>query len=383
MMIRSNSILHGVMRMKRGTYQKKKVLLLGNYDEGMYRFRKELICRLVNDGYDVCVATPAGEYGTKLEHLQCQFKAIDFDRSGKKVTAEIGLLKTYFSFLKSRKFDVVLLFTIKPTLYAGFACRLLNIPYIVNITGLSPAITESKWLRKACYFAYRRVLPFAKTVFFQNEENMNLFRKENLIKNNEKLLPGSGINLEEFNYIPYSESNRLLLLYIGRITKVKGIDELLKAIRIIKRSHESVDFEILGKCDEEYKDVLQTMQKEGLLFYRGAVDDVHPYLKMCQAVLLPSYGEGMSNVLLEASASGRPVLASDVAGCREIVQDGVSGILFQSHSAEAIVEAITKFICLSVKEREKMGIYAREYVAGKFSRQIVVENYIREIEIGG
>lgn len=357
-----------------------KVLILGNCDYGLYKFRKELIQRFLKEKYEVVISTPYGECIPLLEKMGCRYISLDYDRAGKNLLAEWSLLVGYRRILKKGKYDVVLLYTIKPVLYAGLLCRIRKVPYIANITGLSPAVTESSILKRICFFLYRRVLPYAGRVFFQNKENLRLFQQNRASGKNWVLVPGSGINLQEHCYEPYQEDKVIQILFVGRIVRLKGIGELLEAIEELYQKRLDVAFGFVGECDEAYLDRIEKMVREGKLVYYGFCAHPHEYMKKAQALILPSYGEGMSNVLLEASACGRPVLASNVAGCREIVQEGVTGFLFQPHSAKSIVEAVKKLRDLTKEEREQMGIAGRKYVEKHFSRDIVICKYMEETE---
>lgn len=357
-----------------------KVLIIGNYDEGLYKFRLELIQKLLAENHEVVVSTPYGEYIPKLQALGCVYQDIEYNRAGKNIFAEIRLLHNYRKLLKADKYDMVLLYTIKPTLYAGLICRQRKIPFIVNITGLSPALTRSELLSELCFMLYRKVLRHAKVVFFQNKENMELFERKKTLQNNARLIPGSGVNLMQHTLEKYEESDILQVLFVGRITKVKGIEELFEAIEIAHDKELPMKFAFVGMCDSVYEDRIHNMDAEGKLKYYGRQDNVHQFMKESQAVIMPSYGEGMSNVLLEASACGRPVLASDVTGCRDIVREGETGYLFETHSGQAIVEAFEKLLALTKQQREQMGVNGRIYVEKNFSRKIVVDEYMKQIK---
>lgn len=358
----------------------KRVMLIGNFDEGVYKFRKELIEELLKFNCEVVICTPYGAYIPLLEEMGCQYEKIEYNRAGKNPLKELELLIRYHKLLKKENIDVVLLYTIKPTLYAGIVCRLKNIPFLVNITGLSPAITNSSILRKMSFFVYRRVLKHAKMVFFQNADNLKLFKEQRTLKENYKQIPGSGINLKEHIYEKYESGEKIRILYVGRITKVKGIDELLEAIEDIMSKDNRYMFEFIGMCDEVYKEKIQDLQEQGKLLYYGVCKEPHEYIKQVHAVIMPSYGEGMSNVLLEASACGRPILASNVTGCKEIVLDGKTGFLFEAHSTAAILKALERLAQLSDSQREEMGKYGCEYVRENYSREIIIESYMDEIK---
>ena len=314
----------------------KNILFLGNSDVGLYKFRKELIDRLLEEQYEVSVSTPYGEYIPQLEKMGCNYIPLEYDRAGKNIWKEGELLKKYCNIIKKDSYDAVLLYTIKPTLYAGVVCRMRKVPYIVTITGLNAVVTRPGIMQKMIFFAYRRILPFANRVFFQNIDNLHFFQSKKVLEENAELVPGSGVNMKEHCYEPYQEGEIFQILFIGRIIQAKGIDELLEAIDGLYEKCKSLRFEFIGECDAVYKEKVMAMNCEGKIIYHGFCDCPHEYIKRAQAVIMPSYGEGMSNVLLEASACGRPILASDVPGCRDIVRDGITGFLFPSHSVDAV-----------------------------------------------
>lgn len=358
----------------------KKVLLIGNNATGLYKFRNELIQRLLTENYQVFFSTPYNDYIPLLEKMGCTYIRLEYNASGKNPLQELKLMRDYHQRIKQCGCDIALLYTIKPTLYAGLVCRRLSIPYIANITGLSPVLSEPGFLKNICFFLHKFVLKRADMVFFQNQSNMDLFVKRHAVSNRIKLIPGSGVNLQEHKYERYTEDGKLRILYVGRIVKVKGIDELLEAIEILNSKYNDLIFEMVGSCHSDYQEKIDHMHNKKQIIFHGARMNPHEYMKKAQAVIMPSYSEGMSNVLLEASACGRPILASDVQGCREIVVNGVTGIKFEPHSVNSIVEAIEKFRSLSKEQREQMGTEGRKHVENNFSREIVVNAYMNEIE---
>lgn len=358
----------------------KKILLIGNNDVGLYKFRCELIQRLLDKNYKVFISTPYGKYISKLEKMGCRYIALEYNRAEKNPLKELKLLIAYHHLIAKDTYDAVLLYTIKPTLYAGLICRIKKIPYLVNITGLSAVLVDTKILKNLCFILYRLVMKHANMVFFQNQSNLDLFTKRNIVSKNKKLIPGSGVNLKEHTYETYTEERKLKILYVGRITKVKGMDEWLEAIELSKEKWSDFVFEMIGECDSYYQEKIQNLHAKKKIIYYGICENPHEYMKKAQAVIMPSYGEGMSNVLLEASACGRPILASNVPGCREILIEGVTGLSFEPHSVKSIMEALQKFRNLSSEQRKQMGIKGREHVENHFSREIIVNEYMKEIE---
>lgn len=356
----------------------KKVLVLGNNDLGLYKFRKELLKELVNTGYEVHFSVPDGPYIEKLEETGAVFQQLNFDNSSKSPVKELGLVLRYNKLLKQLKPNIVLMYTLKPSLYGGLHCKKLKIPYIINITGLSPIFVEEKLLGKVILKMYKGILNQAQMVFFQNRAQFELFKKRGMGKNCE-LIPGSGVNLNENKYELYEVYDKIRILFVGRVLKSKGIEDLLDAIEIIKDNRDDVEFRVVGGCDNEYLERLERMQSEKKLIYYGLQDNVHHYIKECNALILPSYSEGMANVLLEAAACGRPVLASNIPGCQETFVEGKTGFGFDKGNVDSIVTSLLKFCSLSDIVREEMGKSGRDHVDKLFSRTIIVNKYKNEI----
>jgi galacturonosyltransferase len=227
----------------------------------------------------------------------------------------------------------------------------------------------------------------AKCVFFQNTGNRDFMNAHNVAKNNNKMLPGSGINLLDHRYTEYpieSESGEIIFLLVGRIMKDKGIDEYLEAAKIIKERYDNTKFWIVGDYEEEEKEhfepLIKSLEDKGIIVYYGHSDNVPDYMARSHAIIQPSYHEGLSNVLLEAAAGGRPILAGNISGCKETFIDGVSGLAFETKSTRSLVEAIEKFINLSYDEKKNMGISGRRLVEDKFDRNIVLQAYRYELE---
>lgn len=361
----------------------KKILFLVNHDVVIYNFRLEIVERLLDEGYEVHISSPRGSKIDKLVDLGCKFHEIEFNRHGTNLFEELRLLKTYQELMKEVNPAVVLTYTIKPNIYGGLVARKLKIPYLTNITGLGNSFSEDsksslKYLLKTLYIT---ALKDAKCVYFQNVENQSIFNEYKLYKGMAKLLPGSGVNLERFYYRPYIKDTNINIVYFGRIMGSKGVDELLETAKVIYHKYKNVNFHLVGFSEnpkllrkvEEYHDL-------GYIQYHGYQADVMPYMEMSDAVIQPSYHEGMSNVLLEASASGRPVLASNIHGCKEIIENGITGLLFEPKNIESLTAAVEKFLSISAEDRELMGRKAREKVKNEFSREIIVDEYMSQIK---
>lgn len=357
-----------------------KILILANNDVGLYKFRKELI-EALNQNYEVHISLPYGEFVNDLVNLGCIYHNFEFLRHNTNPFKELSLISYYKKLIKQIRPDLVLTYTIKPNVYGGLACQLLKIPYFTNITGLGTAVLNGGLMSKITLFLYKIGLKKAGTVFFQNEENKNFFINKRIVSDNYKLLPGSGVNLQEYVFCDYPKDDKpLKFLFIGRIMRDKGIEEFLSCAEHIKKSHSNTQFDIIGDFDEEaYKTIIEQLEEKNIINYLGVQSDVKPFIKSHHATILPSYHEGISNVLLESAASGRPVIATDVSGCRETYDDNVTGFSCKAKSTESLISAVEKFIALTYDEKIQMGVKARTKAEAQFDRNIVINAYLNEI----
>ena len=359
-----------------------KVLILANNDLGLYNFRKELIEKLIELKHTVFISLPNGEKVKDLEKIGCKYIETNVDRRGTNPVKDFKLLLKYFKILEKIKPDIVLTYTIKPNIYGGSACRLKKVPYISNITGLGSAAENETIVQKLIIKLYRFALKKVKCCFIQNKENLKFIINNKItVEEKCKLIPGSGVNLDKFSLIEYPNDDKIEFLFIGRIMKEKGIDEYLQAAKHIKTKYNNTVFNILGFCEEKYEKDLQNLQDEGIIKYHGQQNDVIPFIRNSHCTIHPTfYPEGMSNVLLETSASGRPIITTNRAGCKEIVDDGINGYIIKERDSKDLINGIEKFIKLTNEEKRQMGLYGREKVEKEFDRNIVINAYINEIE---
>lgn len=358
-----------------------KILILANFDVGLYQFRKELLEELIKRNYEVYISVPNGDLIDRIEAIGCRVIPTDIDRRGTNPIKDLALIKLYKKLINEINPSVVLTYTIKPNIYGGIAARSCKVPQVANVTGLGTAIENGGLSSKLILWLYKLGLKKTKRVFFQNSSNLELFKKLNIVSENSDLIPGSGVNLDKHKFEPYPDKEQdIVFLTVGRIMKNKGTDELLEAARIIKSRHKNVIFRLVGPFDEDYEQKVNDAVKDGIVEFCGSQTDVHPFNKDCSAALLPSYHEGMANVLLEGASTGRPVIATDVPGCRETYDPYVSGIPFKAKSADDMVRAIEEFLAMSYEERKAMGIAGRKKVEEQFDRQIVINKYLETIE---
>lgn len=369
------------IRKTEGNDVKKKVLFLVNHDVVIYNFRLELVERLLNDGYEVHISSPYGERIDDLKALGAVFHEIRMERRGMNPINEAKLLLTYRKLMAEVKPDVVLGYTIKPNIYGAMAAGEKNIPFIANVTGLGTAVENPGLSQKLTIALYHIAFKKVQKVFFQNTENQQFFIDHKIAVNKQGLLPGSGVNLTRFDVKPYPKDEIIRFVFIGRIMKEKGIDQYLDAAKAIKQKYPNTEFHICGFCEAEYEGKLEEYNDNGTVIYHGMIRNVSEFLKDMNCVVHPTYyPEGLSNVLLEGAASGRPIITTDRSGCREVVEDGVNGYMIPQKNSEKLVEAIEKFLSLTNEEKKNMGLAARAKVEREFDRQIVVEAYMKEIK---
>lgn len=357
----------------------KKILLLSPKDNNFYNFRSELILKLQDMGYEVVLSCP---YGKKMEFFienGCRFVDLEMDRRGKSVFKDFKLLLSYNKLMKQERPDIVLMYTSKPSIYGGVVCGLRKIPYIVNNAGLMEVTGIFGEFMKLLYrIGFRK----ASCIMFQNTRERDFIKKllgENIYYRD---IPGSGVNLKEFSFAEYPDCRGdIIFNYVARIVKIKGIDEFLECAIQIKRKYTNIRFILYGDYDdEEYKEKISEMEKQGIIEYGGVQLDMKPAIRKAHAVIHPSYYEGMTNVVLEHSAMGRPCLGADIPGVREAINDGKSGYVFAVKNVNAMVEKVEKFIRLTYEEKKSMGKAAREKMEKEFDREYVTNIYVEEIQ---
>ncbi len=356
------------------------ILILANNDIGLYKFRKELIQSLCEKS-KVTLALPQGDFVAKLIEYGCKYTPVEFSRHGKNPIAEVGLLRKYIRLIKKENPDVVLTYTIKPNVYGGIASRITRTPYLPNITGLGTAVENGGILGFISKNLYRIGLKRADCVFFQNEENRKLLVEKGISRGKTRLIPGSGVNLHEHIMQEYpAESEITNFLFVGRIMKDKGIGELLQAMDCLSNEGKSVFLDVVGQYDEDYSEILKAYEDRGMIKYHGLQKDVRPFYKAAHCIVLPSYHEGMANVLLEAAATGRPVIATKIPGCQETFDEGVTGLGCEVRNADSLTSAMERFLALSTDERKVMGAKGRKKVEKDFDRQLIIDAYLDELK---
>lgn len=358
-----------------------KILILANNDVGLYQFRRELIEALLKE-HQVLLSLPDGELVRPLEQMGCRFISTPLDRRGINPATDFQLFLRYRKLLRQEKPNLVITYTIKPNIYGGIACRMLGIPCAANITGLGTAFQKQGMLRKLVTILYRTALKKAKVVFFENSANMAVLQQEKIVSPSQcKLLNGAGVNLEHFSYVPYSAEERTQFLFIGRVMKEKGVDELFAAVERLHSEGSDCSLDVLGGYEENYAETIRRYEEQGWLHYHGYVTDVRPYIEKAHCFVLPSYHEGMANTNLECAAMGRPLITSNIPGCKEAVLDGISGLLCEPQNAGSLYEVMKHFLSLPTETRAQMGKAGRSHMEAVFDKKNVVEETINTLEL--
>lgn len=358
---------------------RKRILIVSNVSGGLYGFRQELISELVENN-DVMIMSSDNGHVDDFIKLGCTFIKTEFDRHNTNPLKELELISLYKNKIRELKPDIVLTYTIKPNIYAGMVCASLGIPYVANITGLGTALENGGLLQKVSVTLYRYGLRKAQKVFFQNTENQEFMLKHKVVRGAYDLLPGSGVNLERYHILDYPQGETVDFVFIARIMKEKGIEQYLDAARYIREKYPQTRFHVCGNCEQAYEETLKKLNDNGIIIYHGRIDDVVGMHTISQCTIHPTYyPEGMSNVLLESCACGRPIITTNRSGCKEIVEDGVNGFVVRQKDSADLIEKIETFLGLSWEERRNMGLAGRLKVEQEFDRQIVVNKYMEEI----
>jgi len=360
----------------------RTIVLSANSDWNIANFRQGLVRGLRSAGYEPVVIAPHDPSAdARMRDLGIERIPVHVDRAGLNPVADLGLLLKYRSLLKRLRPAAYLSYTIKPNIYGSFAAASLGIPALPNVSGLGTAFIAGGPLQAIVTKLYRVGFRRAPVVFFQNEEDRALFVQRRIVRPEQAcVLPGSGVDLEHFAAAPLPEGPPVFL-YIGRLLRDKGVVEFVEAARSLRAELPRARFQLLGGLDEGNRtairaDELAAWQREGLVEHLGTTDDVRPFIAAASAIVLPSYREGLPRSLLEAAAMGRPLIASDVPGCREVVEDGVNGFLCTVRDSSSLAESMRRLAHLPRQQQIAMGEAGRRRVQEWFSEAFVVQAYL-------
>lgn len=359
---------------------KKRILFLANHFITLYSFRKELIRRLIEEGNEVYLSLPADPDNMYFMDLGCSIITTEIDRRGVNPVKDMKLIAFYKKMISEINPDVIFSYTIKPNIYGSLVT---NGKYrqVCNITGTGATFLDDTTVARICKNLYRMSVKKAYKVFFQNTGDRDFFVENRMIGFNYEMLPGSGCNLEEHPYTEMPEDGVIRFLFIGRVMKLKGIDEYLKAAEIVKTNYPNTEFIIAGwNEEEEYKKIVAEYQENGFVNYIGFRDDINDWIAKCNCTVLPSHGgEGVPNVLLESAAMGRICIGTNISGTANVIENDVTGYLFEKCDVAGLVTAMEKVVTMGTADRSAMGLAGHNKVKAEFDRNIVIQKYIDEV----
>ena len=358
------------------------VLLTVNSSWNVLNFRQPVVRDLLCAGHAVTVLAPPDDSIEKLHGLGCRVLPLSMDVKGLNPVRDLALMVRFHRIFRQEKPDVILSYTIKNNIFGAMAAKSLGIPFLPNVSGLGTAFLSGGALQRLVEMLYRRAYARLPVVFFQNSEDRDLFLDRRLITPAQaRVLPGSGIDLARFAATPYPSADYPpVFLMIARLLRDKGVVEFVEAARRVRTSHPTARFQLLGAVDAENRSAIDaaTVQgwvNEGVVEHLGTTADVRPFIAAASCVVLPSYREGAPRTLIEAAAMARPLIATDVPGCRAVVENGVSGFLCQARDAKSLAGEMLRFLALSSSARAAMGQAARAHMERDYDEAHVVAAY--------
>ena len=348
----------------------------------IWNFRRPVVEALIADGHDVTVLAPKDDAVPRLTALGCRVRHLEMSVKGLNPAADMSLLVRLRRIFAEIRPDVILSYTIKNNIFGAIAAKRLGIPFIPNVTGLGTAFLSSGLLERVAVRLYKTAFRNLPVVFFQNADDRDLFVSRGMVsEDHARLLPGSGIDLDRFAPAPYPEADASpVFLMIARLLRDKGILEYVDGARRVKETHPEARFQVLGATGAENRtavdrETVRSWEEEGLIEYLGTSDDVRPIIATAHCVVLPSYREGAPRTLIEAASMARPLIATDVPGCRSVVEEGRTGLLCDVRSGESLAWACEKFLSMPHEERAAMGQAGRKKMEAEYDQEIVVEAY--------
>ena len=360
-----------------------KIAVVLNTSWNIYNFRLSLIRALQQEDHTIYAIAPRDKYSVLLEKEGCTYVDIEMDNKGVNPLKDIRLTYCLYKTYKKIQPDVILHYTIKPNIYGSIAARVAGIPVINNVSGLGTVFLHNNLSSKIAILLYRLSFHFPKKVFFQNKDDKQLFIEKNLVKEQiTDLVPGSGVDVTKFSPLPFKRNQVFRFLLIARLLYDKGIIEYYQAAKKMKEQYQA-EFFLIGSPDNSALGIpfslIQQWDNENTVNYLPFTEDMHEVIHQADCIVLPSYREGTPKTLLEAAACGKPLLATNVPGCKEVVEDTINGYLCKVRDAEDLMHKMVKMFSLDQEDLRKMGEESRKIALNKFDEKIVIEKYMKAI----
>ncbi|MGF6600030.1 glycosyltransferase involved in cell wall biosynthesis [Paraburkholderia sp. GAS448] len=359
-----------------------RISLVCNTAWAIYTYRQGLIRMLVGKGVEVTVIAPRDRTFDLLAQMGCRCIDLPVASKGTSPREDLRTLWALYRHYRSIRPHVVIHYTIKPNIYGTIAARLAGVDSVAVTTGLGYVFIQQSRAAQVAKKLYRFAFRFPREVWFLNRDDKAAFVDQNLLVHPERarLLHGEGVDLEQFAFTPLAEKTHFDFILIGRLLWDKGVGEYVEAARRLRSRYPQARFRLLGPVGVDNPSAItraevEAWEREGIIEYLGEAHDVRPFIADADCVVLPSYREGVPRTLMEASAMGRPIVTTDVPGCREVVADGVNGLLCEVKSSESLAAKLAQMLDMNGDERRAMGKRGREKVTSEFDERMVVERY--------
>jgi glycosyltransferase involved in cell wall biosynthesis len=363
----------------------RNIVIVSNTAWSIHNFRRNLIRELQKNGYSVTAVAPPDEYAPRIQETGAKYRPVPMDNRGTNPWRDLHLCWALRQVFKREQPCCVLSFTIKPNLYSAFAARSLGIPAISNVSGLGTVFITQTWITRVVRALYRAGLTAASSVFFQNTDDRDYFVQERLVSAAKtQLVPGSGIDTQRYQPIQTTDKRPFRFLMLGRILWDKGVGEYVAAAARVRQRHPECEFVLMGflgvrNATAVSLEQVRFWESSGTLMYLPPQDDVTAEIGKADCVVLPSYREGTPKALLEAAAMGKPIITTNVPGCRQVVQDGSTGFLVRPRDALDLAEKMEQMIATPPLQREQMGLRGREKMIREFDERIVLDRYLNAV----
>jgi glycosyltransferase involved in cell wall biosynthesis len=369
----------------------KKIIVNVNSAWNLFNFRAGLIVDLIEAGYEVVAVAPSDDNVPKLELLGCRFVNLEMDNQGTNPFRDLLLLWRYWKLFLNEKPDLCLFYTVKPNIFGSLASTFCGVPFVNNVAGLGSVFISGGWLKRVIQTLYKIALRNSIKVFFQNKDDLELFRENKIINSKiADVLPGSGINLNYFTPvktdIDATKNSSFKFLLIARMLRDKGVVEYVQAAQMLKESGFKAEFNLLGFLDVQNPAAISTEKmnawvKEGFVNYLGSSDDVREHISNASCIVLPSYREGTPRSLLEAAAMAKPIITTNAVGCKEVVVDGENGMLCEVKNSADLASKMKQMLLLSEDQRKLMGQKGRLKMEKEYDERIVIQKYLHTISL--
>jgi len=361
---------------------KKKILFIARHFITLYHFRREMIHEMLERGHEVYLSIPRCEECRIFEEMGCHIIDTQIDRRGVNPLHDLRLIFDYRKMMCRLMPDIIFSFNIKPNIYGSIASNSLGLRQVCNITGKGATFLRPSLVGVICKILYRVSVRRCYKVMFQNTEDRDFFISQRMVGEQYTVIPGSGCNIDYFQPAPIPVCGDIVFLMVARVMALKGIEEYIRCAEIIRNKYPNVRFRLAGSDEQPaYLRMVEVAVRRGIIEYVGYQKDIRPQLVQCHCCVLPSHGgEGVSNALLEAAATGRPCIGSDIAGISCIIEDGISGYLCKKGDAADLVSKVELFLSLDYGERAAMGLAGRDKVVRFFDRRFVTSVYLEEID---